>query len=73
MTAVQNAQILRDLKIGLTITPLEALDKYGCFRLSARIFELKAQGWPIDCERRQLENGKIVGHYTMSLDKSLWP
>jgi hypothetical protein len=26
---------------GKTITPIDALKKYGCFRLSARIFDLE--------------------------------
>lgn len=29
------------------ITPIEALDLYGCFRLAARIRDLKDEGYPI--------------------------
>ena len=32
------------------ITPVEALDQYGCFRLAARVAELKAEGYPITSE-----------------------
>lgn len=37
----QNKQIAEHLKSGKSITPLEALKKYGCFRLSGRIWDLK--------------------------------
>ena len=48
MSTSQNSQILRHLKAGKSITPLEALRRYGCFRLGARIWELKQSGHPID-------------------------
>lgn len=37
----QKELILNHLRKHKTITPLEALRKYGCFRLGARIYELK--------------------------------
>jgi len=37
----QTEQIRKHLESGKTITPLEALKKYGCFRLGARIWDLK--------------------------------
>jgi hypothetical protein len=46
---------------------------FGCFRLSARIYELKDKGWPIMCERKAVESGKVVGHYSMTQDKLWWP
>ena len=33
---------------GKTLTPLEALENFGCFRLSAHIFNLKKEGLDID-------------------------
>ena len=33
------------------ITPKEALEKYGCFRLASRIAELRRSGMVIDTER----------------------
>lgn len=47
--------ILLHLKDGRSITPLEALDKFGCFRLGARIFELKEEGHPIEREMVEVE------------------
>jgi len=65
--------VLEYLKSGKILTPLEALQLFGCFRLSARIYELKDKGWPIHCERKELDNGKRVGHYSMTLDETWWP
>ena len=41
MSQTQNLQILSYLKKGKPITPLEALEKFGCWRLSARIYDLR--------------------------------
>ncbi len=73
MSETQNQMVLNYLKTGKILTPLEALEQFGCFRLSARIYELKNRGWPIHCERKQLPLGKVVGHYSMTQDKLWWP
>lgn len=73
MTETQNQIILSHLKSGKIITPMDALDICGSFRLSARIFELRKKGWPIFCERKPVHNGKVVGHYSMHQDKAWWP
>lgn len=43
-TQSQCAQILKWLREGKPLTPLMALDNFGCFRLAARIGNLKADG-----------------------------
>lgn len=43
----QKDLILEYLKSGQSITPLLALEKFGCFRLGARIWELKDHGYNI--------------------------
>ena len=43
----QNQQILNHLQTGGTLTPLEALGKYDCFRLGARVNDLRNDGHPI--------------------------
>lgn len=43
----QCTKILARLKAGKTITPLQALDEFGCNRLGARIWDLKQQGHEI--------------------------
>jgi len=40
----QAQQIYEYLKAGNTLTPLEALQKFGCLRLAARIADLRKQG-----------------------------
>ena len=43
----QNACISIWLKQGNTITPLEAMQKFGCLRLAARIADLRSEGLKI--------------------------
>lgn len=44
----QEKKILSHLKSGKSLTPLEALEKFGCFRLSARIMDLRRKDYHID-------------------------
>jgi len=46
-TMSQRDRIRADLKAGKTITPIDALEKYGCYRLAARIAELRKDGMDI--------------------------
>lgn len=46
-TRTQCEAIERHLLSGKAITALEALDKFGCFRLAARIRDLRDAGVPI--------------------------
>lgn len=41
------AQLLRHLREHHSITPMEALEEFGCYRLAARIYDLRAAGHPI--------------------------
>ena len=60
----QNKQILKDLKAGKSITPLDALLKYGCMRLAARIYDLKEAGHIIKDIRVKIR-GSYVKRYSM--------
>jgi hypothetical protein len=40
----QKAEILAHLKLGKSLTPLEALRMFGCLRLAARISEIRDIG-----------------------------
>lgn len=40
----QNTRILAWLKSGRKLTPLDALYQFGCFRLGARIYDLRRRG-----------------------------
>jgi hypothetical protein len=61
----QDDLILAHLKAGESITPLEALEKFGCFRLAARISTLRQRGYAIQAKLVELGNGKIVGEYRL--------
>ena len=43
----QRDAILADLKAGMLLTPLDALRRYGCSRLAARVLELREAGYDI--------------------------
>lgn len=60
----QCKRILSHLQSGKTINPLQALDLYGCFRLGARIYDLKKAGFDID-SRLVHENGVQYAEYSM--------
>lgn len=59
----QSKQILDHLVTGHTITAIEALEKFGCFRLSGRIHDLKKLGYKIYAENCVLDNGKVIARY----------
>ena len=46
----QCERILRHMQDYGSITQAEAVTKYGCYRLGARIWDLKARGVPIKSE-----------------------
>jgi len=50
---------------GYGITQLQALDKWGCMRLSARINELRNIGIPITTHTIK-QNGKSFAKYTIA-------
>ena len=65
----QNQQILDYLVAGNTITPLEALERFGCFSLAARVYELKnTHGKPIQSKLIELPNGKRCAQYWLDRD-----
>lgn len=46
----QNKRILESLQGGEKITPLDALERFGCFRLGARVYDLRKAGHDIKSE-----------------------
>lgn len=60
----QRKLILQHLKKHKKITPLDALSLYGCFRLSARILELRENGYKIETDHVN-RNGKTFAEYTL--------
>jgi hypothetical protein len=46
----QLKQIRAHLDKGRPLTPIQALEKFGCFRLAAQIHKLRSQGMQISTE-----------------------
>lgn len=67
--STQNEQILAILQSGRSLTPLEALDEVGSFRLGARVWDLKQAGYDIQSEFIELPNGKRVARYWLPQEK----
>lgn len=61
--ASQKKLIREHLLKGKHITQLDALNEYGCLRLSAVIYDLRAEGLPIVMEKLQVAPRKRVGDY----------
>ena len=52
----QGDEILAYLKTGASLTPLEALSRFGCLRLAARMKDMREAGYRIDTTIRR--NGR---------------
>lgn len=61
----QNEEILSWLTLGKSLTPLLALEKFGTFRLSGRIFDLRKQGHKIEMCLVEYK-GKRFAEYRLS-------
>jgi hypothetical protein len=62
----QSARILAHLLSGKSLTAMQALDKFQCFRLAARIENLRSsQGWPITTTM-EIRNGKRIAAYRIT-------
>ena len=62
----QRARILKHLKEGKSITPLEALGVYGAYRLSAVIFDLRAAGYKIKTNLKNDGTGRQYAEYSLT-------
>jgi hypothetical protein len=61
----QAGRILAYLRAGNRITAIEALERFGCFRLAARIHELRREGWNVQERTVETRGGKRVAEYSM--------
>jgi hypothetical protein len=59
----QNKQIADYLNKGKKLTPIDALNKFGCFRLAARIADLRNEGMNIVTRTIKLDNNKQIAQY----------
>lgn len=60
----QEDMVLEALKKG-ELTSIDALQRFGCFRLSARIHRLKELGHEIKTHMKTLSNNKRIAVYTL--------
>ena len=61
----QNKQIADYLNKGKKLTPIDALNKFGCFRLAARIADLRKEGMNMVTNTIKLENKKQIAQYSV--------
>ena len=61
----QTKQIANYLNKGKKLTTLDALNKFGCFRLAARIADLRNNGMSIITKTIKLENKKQIAQYSI--------
>ncbi len=59
----QNALIKGWLLNGHSLTTLDALTLFGCFRLSARISNLREEGYDIVTEMVEVNDKRIAKYY----------
>ena len=62
----QCEQVLQHLRTRGTLTPIDALNEYGCFRLAARVKDLRDQGHDV-VTIRESQGEKCFARYM------LWP
>jgi hypothetical protein len=61
----QNQQIANYLQKGRKLTAIDALNKFGCFRLAARIADLRNDGMNIKTTIVKLKNKKQIAQYSI--------
>ena len=64
----QTNMILNHLKTA-PITPIDALEQYGCFRLAARIADLRKDGWNIHTELVEKGDKRWAKYHLISEEK----
>lgn len=61
----QNQKIANYLNKGKSLTPIEALNKFNCFRLAARISDLRNEGLNIKTKIITVKKGVNVASYSL--------
>jgi len=62
----QSNRIARHLLAGKTLTPLGALRLFDCFRLGARIYDLRRAGMPIESATVKRKGKRFARYYIES-------
>lgn len=61
----QNQKIANYLNKGKSLTPIQALNKFNCFRLAARISDLRNDGMLIKTKLITVKKGVNVASYSL--------
>jgi hypothetical protein len=61
----QSLRIIGYMNSGRGITSMQALEKFGCFRLASRIHELRKMGYRIT-KTNVIRNKKQVAQYSLN-------
>ena len=64
----QEQQILNYLREGNAVTPLLALERFGCMRLASRVHRLREQGYEIET-RHKRSNDKVYAEYYLGAEQ----
>ena len=65
-TMTQKEKIKKHLMKGKSLTAIQALNLFNCFRLAARIADLRNEGMKIYTENYMLKSGKVIAKYSLS-------
>ena len=63
-TRTQESKIIDYLATGRSLTPLSALRRFGCFRLGARIYDLRQDGHKFTVKRVKCGHA-VVAEYRL--------
>lgn len=66
----QNQKILKHLSSGKSLSPLQALGLFGCYRLASRIYDLKRTGHPIETIIKSDDQGRTYASYVLKHDEA---
>lgn len=66
----QRTRILNHLREGHDITPLKALGLFGSYRLGARVWDLRQEGYDIQSEILSDGQGRTYARYWLNREDS---
>lgn len=61
----QTTKILLYLKEGNKLTGMDALNLFNCWRLGARIFQIREMGFNVIMKLITTNTGKVIGEYSL--------
>ena len=66
----QSQKILKHLSSGKSLSPLQALGLFGCYRLAGRIYDLKRAGHQIETIIKSDDQGRTYASYVLKHDEA---